>query len=54
MECGSLAASAGLRQMARQAVKSLDPTRDLRDAQAAFDYSATAQNEIRLAQALAS
>ena len=40
------------RQMARQAVKSLDPTRDLRDAQAAFDYSATAQNEIRLAQAL--
>lgn len=42
----------GARQLARQAVKSLDPTRDLRDAQAAFDYSATAQNEIRLAQAM--
>ena len=42
----------GARQLATQAVKSLDPTRDLRDAQAAFDYSATAQNEIRLAQAL--
>lgn len=42
----------GARQLAQQAVKSLDPTRDVRDAQAAFDYSATAQNEIRLAQAL--
>lgn len=42
----------GARQMARQAAKSLDPTRDLREAQAAFDYSATAQNEIRLAQAM--
>lgn len=42
----------GARQLVRQAAKSLDPTRELRDAQAAFDYSATAQNEIRLAQAL--
>lgn len=42
----------GARQLAQNAAKSLDPTRDLREAQTAFDYSSTAQNEIRLAQAL--
>lgn len=42
----------GARKLAISAVKSLDPTRDLRDAQAAYDYSPTAQNEIQLAQAL--
>ena len=40
------------RQLANNAVKALDPTREVREAQAAYDYSPTAQNEIRLAQAL--
>lgn len=40
------------RQLANNAVKALDPTREVREAQAAYDYSPTAQHEIRLAQAL--
>lgn len=40
------------RQLASNAVKALDPTREVREAQAAYDYSPTAQHEIRLAQAL--
>jgi hypothetical protein len=40
------------RQLASSAVRALDPQREVREAQAAFDYSPTAQNEIRLAQAL--
>ncbi|GAB2460666.1 hypothetical protein GCM10027082_09290 [Comamonas humi] len=39
-------------RLASTAVKALDPTREVREAQAAFDYSPTAQNEVRLAQAL--
>ena len=39
------------RQLANNAVKALDPTREVREAQAAYDYSPTAQHEIRLAQA---
>ena len=39
------------RQLASSAVKALDPTREVREAQAAYDYSPTAQHEIRLAQA---
>lgn len=42
----------GARKLAVTAMKALDPKRELRDAQAAYDYSPTAQNEIRLAQAL--
>lgn len=34
------------------AVKALDPTRELREAKAAFDYTPTAQNQMRLAAAL--
>ena len=40
------------RQLANNAVKALDPTREVREAQAAYDYSPTAQHEIRLAHAL--
>ncbi len=40
------------RSLASNAVKALDPTREVREAQAAYDYSPTAQNQIRLAQAL--
>ncbi len=40
------------RQLANNAVKALDPTREVREAQAAYDYSPTAQHEVRLAQAL--
>ena len=40
------------RQLASNAVKALDPTREVREAQAAYDYSPTAQHEIRLAHAL--
>lgn len=39
------------RQLTNSAFKALDPTREVREAQAAYDYSPTAQNEIRLAQA---
>ena len=40
------------RQLAHSAIKAIDPQREVREAQAAFDYSPTAQNEVRLAQAL--
>lgn len=40
------------RKLTSSAVRALDPTREVREAQAAFDYSPTAQHEIRLAQAL--
>ncbi|MEG0973320.1 MAG: hypothetical protein RSF42_01315 [Comamonas sp.] len=39
------------RQLANSAAKALDPKREVREAQAAYDYSPTAQNGIRLAQA---
>lgn len=39
-------------KLARSAVNSLDPNRELREAQSAFDYAPTAQNQIRLAEAL--
>jgi hypothetical protein len=48
--------SSGLQQGARKAAgvaaRSLDPGRELREARAAFDYTATAQNRMRLAAAL--
>ena len=48
--------SSGLQRGARKAVsvaaKTLDPGRELRDARAAFDYTPTAQNQMRLASAL--
>ena len=40
------------RQLAHSAAKAMDPQREVREARAAFDYSPTAQNEVRLAQAL--
>lgn len=42
----------GARQVARAAVKTLDPQRELREAREAFDYTPTAQNQMRLATAL--
>jgi hypothetical protein len=42
----------GARKAIVAAVKSLDPTRELRDARAAFEYTPTAQNQMRLATAL--
>lgn len=39
-------------KLAVAAVKTLDPKRELREAQQAYDYTPTAQNQIRLAQAL--
>jgi hypothetical protein len=42
----------GARKAIASAAKVLDPTRELRDARAAFDYTATAQNQMRLAAAL--
>ncbi|SMC22848.1 hypothetical protein SAMN02745857_01489 [Andreprevotia lacus DSM 23236] len=42
----------GTKRVLSAAVKVLDPTRELREATAAFDYTPTAQNQIRLAQAL--
>lgn len=42
----------GTKRVLNAAVKVLDPTRELREATAAFDYTPTAQNQIRLAQAL--
>lgn len=42
----------GLRQATTKAIKSLDPGRELRDAQAAFDLTPTAQNQMRVAYAL--
>lgn len=42
----------GARSAVAIAAKSLDPTRELREARAAFDYTPTAQNQMRLARAL--
>ncbi len=42
----------GARKVIAAAAKSLDPTRELREARAAFDYTPTAQNQMRLATAL--
>lgn len=42
----------GARQAVAIAAKALDPTRELREARAAFDYTPTAQNQMRLAAAL--
>ena len=42
----------GARKVVSVAAKSLDPTRELREARAAFDYTPTAQNQMRLAAAL--
>ena len=42
----------GARKVVSVAARSLDPTRELRDARAAFDYTPTAQNQMRLAAAL--
>jgi hypothetical protein len=41
----------GARKVAKVAVKTLDPSRELREARAAFDYTPTAQNQMRLAAA---
>lgn len=42
----------GARKAVAAAVKALDPERELREARAAFDYTPTAQNQMRLALAL--
>ncbi|MEO7387705.1 MAG: tetratricopeptide repeat protein [Gammaproteobacteria bacterium] len=42
----------GARKVVAVAAKTLDPTRELREARAAFDYTPTAQNQMRLAAAL--
>ncbi|HEX5687911.1 MAG TPA: hypothetical protein VFY73_28170 [Ideonella sp.] len=42
----------GARKAVAIAAKALDPTRELREARAAFDYTPTAQNQMRLAAAL--
>jgi hypothetical protein len=42
----------GARQVVSAAAKTLNPTRELREARAAFDYTPTAQNRMRLAAAL--
>jgi hypothetical protein len=42
----------GARKVVSVAAKSFDPTRELREARAAFDYTPTAQNQMRLASAL--
>jgi len=42
----------GTRKVAAIAAQVLDPTRELREARAAFDYTPTAQNQMRLAAAL--
>lgn len=42
----------GARKVVAAAAKTLDPTREMRDAQAAFDYTPTAQNQMRLAAAM--
>jgi hypothetical protein len=41
----------GARKAVAVAARSLDPGRELREAQAAFDYTPTAQNQMRLAKA---
>lgn len=42
----------GARKVVATAAKALDPTRELRDARSAFEYTPTAQNQMRLASAL--
>jgi hypothetical protein len=42
----------GAKSVVRAAVKALDPTRELREARDAFEYTPTAQNQMRLATAL--
>jgi hypothetical protein len=42
----------GARKIVSAAAKTLDPTRELRDAREAFDYTPTSQNQMRLASAL--
>lgn len=42
----------GARKAVSVAARSLDPTRELREARATFDYTPTAQNQMRLAAAL--
>ena len=42
----------GAMKVVAAAARSLDPTRELREARAAFDYTPTAQNQMRLAAAL--
>jgi hypothetical protein len=42
----------GARKVATVAVKTLDPGRELREAREAYDYTPTAQNQMRLATAL--
>ncbi len=42
----------GARKMVTTVAKTLDPTRELREAREAFDYTPTAQNQMRLAAAL--
>ena len=42
----------GARKAVASAARALDPTRELREAHAAFDYTPTAQNQMRLAVAL--
>ena len=42
----------GIRKVANVAVNSIDPGRDLREAKAAFDFTPTAQNQWRYAEAL--
>jgi len=42
----------GARKAVATAARVLDPTRELREARAAFDYTPTAQNQMRLALAL--
>lgn len=42
----------GARKAVASAAKALDPTRELREARSAFDYTPSAQNEMRLAAAL--
>jgi len=41
----------GARKVVAAAARTLDPTRELREAKAAFDYTPTAQNQMRLALA---
>jgi hypothetical protein len=41
----------GARKAVSAAARTLDPTRELREARAAFDYTPTAQNQMRLAEA---
>lgn len=42
----------GARKAVASAARALDPTRELREAQTAFDYTPTIQNRLRLADAL--